>query len=168
MIRKTLLAAALAASAGFALQAQAAPVVVSVGTDAFDGGSLLGKTLTGQLSYDDSSLTPLTDSLPVIGFSFTVGGQSYALAGAELADAIVTFTNGLVTGLDAVMLDTGTHDFAFSSGFGAPFVFYQNDNDFGAANLSFTATAAAVPEPASCALVLAAMGGVLLARRRQA
>ncbi|MEO6279929.1 PEP-CTERM sorting domain-containing protein [Roseateles sp.] len=165
MIRKTLLAAVLT---GFALQAQAATVAVNVSTDEFTAGPLAGQTLTGQLNYDDSTLTTVTAWLPLLSFSFTVNGLSYTLAGTELGDAVVTFTAGSLTGLDAAQANPATYDFTFSSGFGSPYVFYQSGNDTGDAVVSFDAVGNTVPEPASYALVVAALGGGLFARRRKA
>lgn len=165
MIRKTLLAAATVASIGLAPLAHAAPVVVNVSTDAFDAGSLAGQTLTGQLSYDDATLDDTTAWLALSSFSFTVNAQTYTLAGTDLDNAVATFTDGLLTGVDAYISDA--LDFTFVSSFGPPFVYYQNGNDTGAANLSFRAETATVPEPASYALVLAALGGGLFARRRR-
>jgi hypothetical protein len=171
MIRKTLIAAGLA---GLTLLAQAAPVVVNFTTDGLDGGSLIGQTVTGELSYDDATLTSTTASLALLSFSFTLAGQTYTIGGTELDNAAAAFVNGLLVGVDATAAGAGAHDFAFSSDFGsgAPYLFYTNSDDqitddFGFASMSFQQTAA-VPEPASYALVLAALGACLYTRRRRA
>jgi hypothetical protein len=161
MIRKTLLAAAIA---GFALHAQAALVTVNFGTDGFDGGSLFGQVLSGQLTYDDTTLTSTTDWLPLGSLSFTVAGQTYTLSGTDLDWSAAVFTDGLFTGVDAVTYDAGGRDYAFVSGFGSPYIFFSgstDQGDFGFANFK-------IPEPASYALVLGALGGALFARRRKA
>lgn len=166
MIRKTLLATAIA---GLALQAQAASVTFKFNSDGFDNGTLVGQTMNGQFSFDDTLLTDATEWLPLSSFSFKLGGQTYTLTGNELATAAATFSNGQLLGVSAVAMNVGTHDFNFVDGsFGAPFVFYTSSSvatDFGAANLSFTA---AVPEPETYALMLGGLGLVgWMARRRK-
>lgn len=167
MIRKTLLAAAIA---GLALQAQAASVTFKFNSDGFDGGSLIGQTLSGEFSFDDATLTVATEWLPLSSFSFKLGGQTYTLAGNELATAAATFASGQLLGVEAVAMNIATRDFSFvGSSFGTPYVFYTSSSvatDFGAANLSFTA---AVPEPETYALMLGGLGLVgWMARRRKA
>lgn len=166
MIRKTLLAAAIA---GLALQAQAASVTFKFDSDGFDAGTLIGQTLNGQFSFDDATLTAATEWLPVSSFSFQLGGQTYTLTAEELGAAAATFSNGQVNGVEAVAMNVATRAFSFVGGsFGAPFVFYidSEGTDLGAANLSFTA---AVPEPQTYALMLGGLGLVgWMARRRKA
>ncbi|MFG6416315.1 PEP-CTERM sorting domain-containing protein [Roseateles sp. DC23W] len=171
MIRKTLLAAALA---GLALQAQAAPVVVDFSTTGFVGGSLAGQTLTGQFSYDDTGLDTSTAWLALSSFSFTLAGQTYAFSSLELGGATAAFFDGQLVGVDTSTASAWSYDFTFSSDFGSgfPYAFYTSSDstvtdDFGFADVSFQPTAT-VPEPATYALVLAALGGGLFARRRKA
>jgi len=161
MLHKTLLAAAIA---GLAVHAQAANVVVNFNSDSFDAGSLFGQALKGKFSFDDAALSASTEWLPLTSFSFQLGGQTYTLDVGTLG-AAATFTNGQVTGVEAVAPGVGAHDFAFFTSFGTPSVLYANSDgsDVGFATLTLTA---AVPEPESYALMLAGLGLVgWLARR---
>lgn len=162
MLHKPLLAAVLAAAS---LAAPAATVVVSFQSSAFDGGSLIGQTFSGQFSFDDATLTATTSTLPLLSLSFDLGGQSYTLAQADAGTTAVVFDAGNVSGLNAVF-SGGARNVQLTEGFGAPYAFYQQSaSDFGFADLSFAA--AVVPEPGRTVLMLAGLGlVVLLARRR--
>ncbi len=173
MIRKTLLAAAIA---GLALQAQAANVVINIGSDAFDAGSLAGQKLTGTFSFDDTALTAATEWLPLSSFSFTLDSQTYTIGSDVLGGdpnfaPRVLFIGGAVLGLEA-SVDATDKTIGFVPGFdlGGSYVFALGANpspvDYGTATLTFTA---AVPEPESYALMLGGLGVVgWLARRRKA
>jgi hypothetical protein len=164
MIRKTLLAVALA-SAGFA--AHAATVVVNFQSTAFDGGSLIGQSFSGQFSYDDSLLSSSTWTLPLLSLSFSLGGQSYTLGQADAGTTSVAFDTGSLVGVNAVYTG-GVRSVELVSGFGAPYAFYdQGSGNYGSADLSFST--AAVPEPESYALMLGGLGLIgFIARRRKA
>lgn len=164
MIRKTLLAAALA-GAGFA--SQAATVVVNFQSTAFDGGSLVGQSFNGQFSYDDSALSASTWTLPLLSLSFSLGGQSYTLGQADAGTTGAAFEAGSLIGVNAVYAG-GVRSIELVSGFGTPYAFYQQGSgNYGYADLSFST--AAVPEPESYALMLAGLALVgFMARRRKA
>jgi hypothetical protein len=163
MIRKSLLAAALAC-AGFA--GQAAPVVVNFQSTPFDGGSLIGQSISGQFSYDDATLDAGTWSLPLLSLSFSLGGQGYTLDGAEAGTTGVFFDAGNLVGVNAVY-SGAARSVELSPAFGAPYVFYQSSvSDYGYANLSFST--AAVPEPESYALLLVGLGALAVVTRRKA
>jgi hypothetical protein len=163
MIPKTLLAAALAAAH---LSASAATVVVSFQSSAFDGGSLLGQSFSGQFSFDDATLTAATSTLPLLSLSFQLDGQTYTLAQADAGTTAVVFDAGAVAGVNAVF-SGGARQVELSWGFGSPYAFYQQSvSDYGFADLSFTA--GVVPEPGRIALMLAGLGVVGLCARRRA
>lgn len=161
MIRKTLVAAALAC-AGFG--SQAATVIVNFSSNAFDGGTLAGQTFSGQFSFNDQSLTAGTSSLPLLSLTFNLGGQSYTLSQALAGTTAAVFDNGALVGVNAVY-SAGGQDVELSSGFGAPYAFYQTSaSNYGFADLTF----APVPEPETWALMLGGLGAIgLLARRRK-
>lgn len=164
MITKTLQAAALTAAC---LGAQAATVIVNFQSNAFDGGSLLGQSFSGQFSFDDATLTATTATLPLLSLSFSLGGQSYTLVQADAGTTAVVFDTGSLSGVNAVF-SGGARSVELSSGFGSPYAFYQQGvSDYGFADLSFTT--GVVPEPGRSALMLAGLGIVgLLARRGRA
>lgn len=164
MIRKTLLAAVLASTG---LAAQAATVVVNFQSTAFDGGSLAGQSFSGQFSFDDSTLTASTWTLPLLSLSFSLGGQSYTLGQADAGTVAAVFDGGSLVGVNAVY-SAGVPSVELLAGFGTPYAFYQQSvSNYGSADLRFST--AAVPEPESYALMLAGLGVVgLIARRRKA
>lgn len=164
MIRNTLLAVALA---GAGLAAQAATIVVNFQSTGFDAGSLAGQSFSGQFSFDDSTLTASTWTLPLLSLSFSLGGQSYTLGQADVGTTAAVFDGGSLVGVNAVY-SAGAPSVELSAGFGAPYAFYQQSvSNYGYADLSFST--AAVPEPESYALMLAGLGVVgFLARRRKA
>jgi len=176
MIRKALLATTLAT---LALQAQAANVVFNFSSDGFDDGTFVSKMLSGQFVYDDTTL--VTDAFnntawaPVTSLSFTLDGNTYAVAGAALLGSAVNFEAGAMIGVETLAPFTANgKSFSMTmvradSNFPFPAYAYYVDtsfNDMGAATLYFTA---AVPEPESYALMLGGLGLVgFMARRRKA
>ncbi|MCE4556331.1 FxDxF family PEP-CTERM protein [Pelomonas cellulosilytica] len=170
MIRKTILAAAIAA---VALHVQAADVVINFSSTPFDDGSLGGKVLTGQFVYDDTTLftDPVWNTMlaPVKSLSFMLNGQAYSVTGTELAASAVTFNGSAVAGVEMVASFGTGYSLVTASPVGdfPAFTYYANGDfsDQGAATLSF----APVPEPESYALMLGGLGVIgWIARRRKA
>ena len=173
MIRTSLIASALAL---LALQAQATTTTLTFSSDPFDLGPLAGKSLSGQFSFDDATLT--TDPsgtawTTLTSLSFTLDSSVYTVSGSALAASSVNFdaaTNTLL-GMETVVPLNGGFTLAavraFDSFYPAYALYTNAKGDYlGSANLTY---AAAVPEPGTWALLVGGLGVVsVIARRRQA
>lgn len=161
MIRKQVLAlaAALALSS-----AQATTTYNFSGT--IESGQLTGEVFSGQFSYDEQALQADTEWLPLTSLSFSLAGETYTLDDAAENSTSVSFSEGEVTGLDAVYGDE-TDYVVLSSGFGEPYLVYSSGSDSGAGTLTISAVST-VPEPGTWTLSLAGLAALgAIARRRR-
>ncbi|WP_457422801.1 PEP-CTERM sorting domain-containing protein [Roseateles sp. P5_E7] len=124
------------------------------------------EVLTGSFSFDDAQVAAggFDGSFDLTSLNFTFLGQTYALTDATTA--YVQFDFGSLSGPVATFSTSGgTLD--LQSFFGTNYFTYVTRAGEAYGTLSLD-VAASVPEPASYALVLAALGGGLFARRRKA
>jgi hypothetical protein len=165
---KSLLTATLLACAG--LSAQAASFTFSGVTDS---GSLLGTAFSGSFSFTDP--TPgLDGGVDLNAFSLNFAGNSYSLASADagaVPDAF--FSAGSLIGVEYQSTSSADASLRPHVQFTAGFT------DLNQAFFSYDATGAgvegygsyslsAVPEPASCALLLVGLAAIgMVARRRR-
>lgn len=133
----------------------------------FDSGAFIGAAYSGSVRFDDAALTGVGQEwLLLDAFSFTLLGNSYTLADAEVP-AEAAFFDGQFIGV-GYSVASGDPLFTLVAGYeqiGEAFIAYDTTSGLsGAGSLVFTP---AVPEPGSWALMaggLALMAGI--ARRR--
>ncbi len=135
-------------------------------TNAFNNPSVVD-AVTGSFTY--STFSNSTDLQELLGVSLMINGHAYDVAGVLHKNVIpgLLELGGALQGPNSMMY--GTHDFYLS--FYAP----QNNGYFSyatttangswdASNVAFAITE--VPEPAPAFLFFAAMGGLILVRRK--
>jgi hypothetical protein len=166
MIRKTALA--LAAALTLAGAAHAGTYAI---TGSFDTDPTVN-VLTGSFSFDDAVVAAgsADDSFSLTALTLSFQGHAFTLADA--INAYVQFDAGTLVGPNALFSTLGggqleLQSFSFFGSDSSNFTFRlaTGSEQYGTLGL---AAAGTVPEPASYALVLAALGGGLFARRRKA
>jgi hypothetical protein len=162
----------LAASAVLAmasLGAQASAILTFTGTT--DSGPLAGQSYDGSFAFD-APAAGFDGAVTLQSFTLNAFGQTYTLADADTSP-MAWFAAGQFLGLDFIDADATNPALrpfvTLTAGFfdiSEAFLAYDTSGagiqGFG----SFTPTAA-VPEPASLGLTLAALGGIAVALRRR-
>ena len=160
MIRKSLLALAAFTLAG---AAQASLYNVTGSFDSNPGVDVL----TGTFDFDDALVAAggADGAFDLTALNFTFNGETFTLAQAAANSAYVQFDGGTLTGPNGFFSTAGGGSLELQSFFGSSnFTFSSARGDqLGTLNV----TAAAVPEPASLALVLGGLAAVGVASRRR-
>jgi hypothetical protein len=124
-------------------------------------GPLAPQTFNGSFAFDDASTPGMgiggEDLYALTGFKFDFDGAPYTLADLDYGDAV--FAGGTFIGLDA-----GNATFSFLPAIATlpPAFLYEIAQGTGDGNPAFNR----VPEPAGGLLVAAALGAMLIRRRR--
>ncbi len=158
MIRKSLLALAALTLAG---AAAAAPHII---TGSFDSDPSV-TVLTGTFDYDDAQVATggFDGAFDLTSLNFMFNGESFTLAQAAMNSAYVQFDGGTLTGPNGFFTTATGGTLELQSFFGSSnFTFSTQRGD----QLGTLAITAAVPEPASLALVLGGLAAVGAVSRR--
>lgn len=149
-----------------AASGHAAPVAGQF-TLAPDFGSLPGAPVVGQFTWDDAD--PLAASghgdqvRGLTAFTLRLAGVDYTLA--DLGDAFAVFDANGFSGLAVTI--AGVLTLSPAAGGQDPFFAYSGARGGAAGDVRFAPGDAGVPEPATLAAALAALGAAALARRRR-
>ncbi len=154
------------AAASLALGCLSAQAAATAYTGLVDSGPLAGSTFSGSFAYADPA-AGFDGSVALTSFTLNFSAHTYTLASADLP-ALAWFAGGSFLGIDYVDLDSFGTAVQLTAGF----------TDLAEAVFSYQPTGAAqglggftgfstVPEPAPLALVMVALGAVVVVARRR-
>ena len=156
--------AAVALHLCLALGCVSAQAAVTRYTGLVDSGPLAGSLFSGSFSYADP-VAGFDGAVDLGSFTLNFNARTHTLAAADLP-AVAWFAGGSFVGVDYVDLDSPGMAVQLTAGFTALADAVFSYQPTGAAQgLGGFTSFSAVPEPATLALLLAAVGGLAASRQ---